>query len=49
MHISENERAMRELIRVVRPGGSIVIAETNFYSFDCLASRFAAAIFRRAS
>lgn len=48
MHIHDNEQAMAELIRVTRPGGAIIVAESNFFSLDGVAS-FVAAVVRRLS
>jgi 2-polyprenyl-3-methyl-5-hydroxy-6-metoxy-1,4-benzoquinol methylase len=38
MHIQKNERAMEELIRVTKPGGNIIVSESNLLSFDCMTS-----------
>src|SRR5438105_3453176 len=46
MHIHENEKAMKELIRVTRKNGVIIVAEANFFSFDAMAS-LAAGLARR--
>src|SRR5262245_47826518 len=39
MHVPDIEQAIAELMRVVRPGGAIVIAENNMASLQALALR----------
>src|SRR5215467_5127946 len=40
MHIPQVEPAVRELVRVTRPGGRILVYEANMHGLDALSSRF---------
>jgi ubiquinone/menaquinone biosynthesis C-methylase UbiE len=39
MHVPEVERAVKELARVIKPGGSLIISESNRYSLEAVVLR----------
>lgn len=41
MHVAEVEKALDELVRVVRPGGSLVVSESNRWSVESVLLRVA--------
>lgn len=47
MHIPEEERAISELARILKPGGSLVISESNKSSLEAVTVRFLKSILRR--
>jgi ubiquinone/menaquinone biosynthesis C-methylase UbiE len=47
MHIPDVERALNELARVVTPGGTLIISETNMHSLQSVAFRALKRVFRR--
>ncbi|NJP07610.1 MAG: class I SAM-dependent methyltransferase [Chloroflexaceae bacterium] len=49
MHIPEMERALDELVRVLQPGGQLVIGENNMYSLESVARRGLNRLLRRST
>jgi ubiquinone/menaquinone biosynthesis C-methylase UbiE len=47
MHVAEIDQALDELCRVVRPGGTLVLSETNLASLEARVYRLFAAVARR--
>jgi 2-polyprenyl-3-methyl-5-hydroxy-6-metoxy-1,4-benzoquinol methylase len=41
MHVPEVEKALSELVRVLRPGGLLILSENNMWSLEALATRAA--------
>lgn len=47
MHVPAVERAVSELVRITRPGGTIIVSEGNMHSVDALGMRAVKRLLRR--